>query len=197
MIDSSFVNKAVLAFRKGKIVIFPTDTVWGIGVSIESLEAINRLYQIKKRDSSRPTAVLVGLIEQARVLGEISNQGIAMINKYWPGGLTIVVKAKNIVPKLIQGNGQKVGLRMPNNDLLLAILGKLNCGIVASSANFSGKPAPWQKEMIDPRLIDLSDLVIKGETLASLPSTVIDLTMEPYQVIRSGLIPSGKLPLDK
>lgn len=191
------INKAVRVLKDGGVIIFPTDTVWGIGCSLDSTQAIKRLYKIKKRKRNKPTAVLVGSLNQAEKLGELDKQAVDLAKKYWPGGLTIIVKAKKTVPKIIQGKDNAVGLRMPNNTLLLKILKKLDTAIVASSANFAGKPIARTRKELDNRLIELVDLVLEGESGGDLASTVVDLTQKPTKLVRSGFIPSEKLPLDK
>lgn len=197
MSNISIINKAVKVFKNGGVVIFPTDTVWGIGVSIDQLDAIQRLYQIKKRRKSKPTAVLVGSFSQAKALGKINKTARNLIKKYWPGGLTIVVKAKKGVPKIIQGKKGTVGLRMPNDKLILKILQKLGKGIVASSANFAGQTIPATRKEINSYLIKTADLLIEGESKGDLASTVVDFSKKPFKVLREGIIASGKLPLDK
>lgn len=197
MINQLIINQAVKVFKAGGVVIFPTDTVWGIGCSINQPKAIKKLYQIKKRKPNKPTAVLVGSIKQAEQLGEINEQAKKLIQKYWPGGLTIIVKAKSTVPPLIQGNQGNVGLRMPNHQPLLTILHQLDKAVVASSANFSGQPIPNKKEAIDKKLVVLADLMIDGKSDGELASTVIDVTQSPFKLIRAGLITPDKLPLDK
>ncbi|MFC1711078.1 L-threonylcarbamoyladenylate synthase [Patescibacteria group bacterium] len=189
------LNKAVKVLKNKGIIIFPTDTVWGIGASLKCPEAINRLYQIKKRKQTKPTAVLVGSFSMAEDLGDINNIAKKLIAKFWPGGLTIVVKAKKVVPKFIQGDKQTIGLRMPNHKLLLKIINKLDGGIVAASANFSGYPAVSRKEMLDSRLKSVVDYVLDGEDGNSLPSTVIDTTKSPPTILRKGVFSSQKLLL--
>jgi L-threonylcarbamoyladenylate synthase len=188
--------EAVSVFKKGGVVIFPTDTVWGIGAVLEKPEAISKLYEIKKRQAGKPTAVLVGSFLQAKKLGQLNFKAVELIKKFWPGGLTVIVKATSLVPMLIQGRGGTVGLRMPNHEDLLKVLNKLKLGIAAASANMAGAPAPLKKDMIDNRLKAQADYVLTGENTGLKASTVVDLTIKPIKVLREGLVPSGKLPLD-
>jgi len=193
----SVIEKAIKIFKNGGVVIFPTDTVWGIGCSINQPKAIKKLYQIKKREPAKPTAVLVGSVKQAEKLGVINKQAKKLIQKYWPGGLTIIVKAKSTVPQLIQGNQGTVGLRMPNHQQLLTILCQLDNAVVASSANFSGQPVPNKKSAIDKKLVAQTDLIVDGQTGGNLASTVIAVNKKPFKLIRRGIIAPDKLPLDK
>ena len=180
------LDRAVSILKAGGVIIFPTDTVWGIGASVERLDGIRRLYQIKGREEGKPTAVLVNGVTIASSLGEINAVAQKLIKLYWPGGLSVVVKAKLKAPALILGPEKSIALRQPDHKLTLDLLGKLGTGLVASSANFSGLPAPLTREMIDAELIKRVDLVLAGECGGQRPSTVVDTTVEPPQVIRQG-----------
>lgn len=197
MNNQKVISKTVETFKKGGVVIFPTDTVWGIGASLDKPQAIKKLYKLKKREQDKPTAVLVGSIAKAKKLGIINQQANHLIKKFWPGGLTIVVKAKTNVPSSILGPNKTVGLRMPNHQLILAILKKLSLGIVATSANIAGQPVPKEKNQISKELIQAVDLLVDGESQHYIASTVVDATDTPLKVIREGTIPTDKLPLDK
>ena len=186
MDDSELVNNAVKVLREGGVIIFPTDTVWGIGASIQRLDGIEKLYKIKSRPKTKPTAVLVSSISQATEIAFLDQKAKDLIDKFWPGGLTLVVKAKPFVPKIIKGAKETIGIRMPNHKLALKMLNQLGCGIVAASANFASQPPPVEKEMINPQLIDLCGFMIEGTSGGGLPSTVVDITVEPFEVIRQG-----------
>jgi len=194
------IDKAVQILREGGVVIFPTDTVWGIGVSIERLDGVKRLYDLKGREKNKPTAVLVADLDMAQSLGVIDSKVIALANKFWPGDLTIIVKAKETVTAPIKNQTGTVGLRQPDHPVTLALLKKLGTGIVAASANFAGQSAPVKKELIDQVLLDKVDYLVSGESGGKLPSTVLDTTSQPYKIIREGAIKKklllACLPLD-
>jgi len=196
----SLVDKAVDILQAGGVIIFPTDTVWGIGASLANPQAVKKLYQIKKRNRSQPTAVLVGSIVQAKQLAELDKKSLSLLNQYWPGGLTVVVKAKEKTPSFIKGRKKgraTIGLRMPDHQLCLKILKKLPLGLVAASANFAGQPAPTKRKEIDPRLINQADLLLSGQSRGKLASTVLDLTEKPFKALRKGPVVPEKLTLDK
>lgn len=197
MVDPKMIEEAVRTFRQGGVVIFPTDTVWGIGAAINQMNALSRLYEIKGRSSDKPTAVLVNGLPMASQLGEFSRTAVELARRHWPGGLTIVVRArKGAVPQIVQASSETVGLRVPNHELILEIINKLGAGIVAGSANFAGAGAPSQFAKIDQRLLDAVDYVVKpalrGVGVASskldglIPSTVVDATKSPIKVLRQG-----------
>lgn len=184
--EKNLINKAVEILKKDGVIVFPTDTVWGIGARIGSEKGIERLYKIKKREKDKPTAVLVGSVFQAHMLGEINQKAENLLKKYWPGALTIVVKAKKRVPESIQGEKRTVGLRMPQEEIIFKITKLLGEGLVTASANFSEQPAPTKKKLLDPELLKQVDLVLPGEAGGKLPSTVVDLTGEKPVILRQG-----------
>ena len=195
MVNDAIINQAVKVLNKGGVIVFPTDTVWGIGASIKSAAGLKKLYQIKKRPLSKPTAILVNSLSQAKQLAMINFDAKQLIKKYWPGGLTIIVKSKSKTLGFIQGKKETIGLRMPDNQIVLKILKSLGCGLVASSANFNGEPAPVQRQDIDKQFLSKVDFIISAKNKGKQASTIIDLTKKPYKVIRQGKIILEKLLL--
>ncbi len=184
--NKSSIDQVVKVLKEGGIVIFPTDTVWGIGANIQRLDGIRRLYEIKGREKSKPTAVLVAGIMVANKLGVIDKEANLLIGKFWPGGLTLIVKAKKTVPKEIASETGSVGLRQPDHKQALKLLEKLEVGLVTASANFAGQPPPKEKKHLDRRLIDQADFLLEGKAGGNPPSTVVDLTVKPSKIIRQG-----------
>lgn len=178
---------AMQVLVSGGVVVFPTDTVWGIGVHVENEAAIEKLYRIKKRDVIKPTAVLVGSFEQARTLGRFSRKAKELAERYWPGALTLVVGATPVVPRAILGEDKTVGLRVPNFQLVQDMCLALGSGIVTASANFAGKNAPKTRADLDPVLVKLANFVFEGvEAGGQQASTVVDVTGEGLTVLREG-----------
>ncbi len=182
----SKTDVAVKVLLKNGVVIFPTDTVWGIGASIKKPKAIKKLYKIKKRDPKKPIAVLVADLKMAKRYGIFTKPALALANKYWPGGLTIIVKAKGTVPEEILRERRTIGLRQPNHKQVLFLIKKLRAGLVATSANFSGQPDNAKKSQLNPKLIKLADYIMAGENKGNKASTVIDTTVKPFKIIRPG-----------
>lgn len=197
MDHQKLIHDAVRAFRDGKVVIFPTDTVWGIGAMLGQDHATRRLYSIKGRSEDKPTAVLVNSLFMARRYGVFSKTAISLAHQYWPGALTIIVPAKRrIVSKLVLGGRDGVGVRVPDHPLLLSILGHLGNGIVAGSANVAGGHAPSTWAEIDGQFLAKVDYVVResseritssvAQRRAGVASTVIDTTQTPPVVLRKG-----------
>ncbi len=171
------IDKAVEVLKAGGVIIFPTDTVWGMGVAADNLAAIKKFYEIKKREVNKPTAILVASLEQAEKVGQFSETTRDLAKKYWPGALTIVVPSKD---------GGTVGLRVPDWPLVQELCKKLGSGIMAGSANFGGQSPPMRRVEIDESLMRLVGLVMEGECGGQPASTVVDTTVQPWKIIRQG-----------
>jgi len=181
-------------FNQGKVVIFPTDTVWGVGCGLDQPAAIDRLYALKHRSLAQPTAVLVANFDQAQRLGQFSPQVKSVAEKVWPGPVTLIVPATDQVSQVVLGGGTKVGLRIPNHPWLLAVLEKTPLGVVATSANFAGRPAPLNGKLIEPAFKQEADLVVEGVEAGGGPaSTVVDTTTQPVTILRKGSISTQKI----
>ena len=197
------IGQAIKILNSGGIIIFPTDTAFGIGCRIDNEEAVERLIKIKQRSSNQAFPVLVSDIEMAekyfmtplpapdcvgRQAG-LPEKIKKLMQNYWPGGLTIIYQAnQESVSSLINGGGKNIGLRMPDNEMLLKIIEKIGVPIIGTSANFHDKPTPYTISEIDKRMIKQVDYVISGECNGKLTSTVIDCTQNPWKIIRQGKV---------
>src|ERR1035437_4532447 len=185
------IDQAVKVLNQGGIVIFPTDTAFGIGCKIDNENAAQRLFRIRNRPESQAVPVLVSDLEMARkYIEEISEDVIKkLVNPYWPGALTIVLKAnKEKIFDLVRGGGEKAGIRTPNHPTILEIIKKVGVPVLGPSANFHGESTPYKFEDLSLRLTSLVDYVVKGECSVKQASTVIDCTQAPWKVLRQGAI---------
>ncbi len=183
-------KKAIEILKKGGIIIFPTDTAMGMGCRIDDDQAVKRFFTIRRRSETKPTPVLVSDIQMAREWVDIIPEKTKnLMEKYWPGGLTVVLNSKNTrVSKLVKGGGDTLGVRMPDYTELLTVISDLNIPIIGSSANFAGEQTPYSMDELNPELLSLVDYVLPGEALGKQVSTVLDCTQEPYTVLRQGAV---------
>lgn len=174
----------------GGIVIYPTDTAYGIGCRIDSKEAVTRLFAIRKRPPTKATPVLVASKEMAMgYFDHPSSIVIELMDTYWPGALTIVNWClEDRVYELVRGGTNTIGLRQPNHNRILSIIVRLGVPILGPSANFHTMPTPYKESDLDPELRKLADFVISGECPVGAVSTVVDCTRDPYTIIRRGAI---------
>lgn len=176
--------------HKGGIIIFPTDTAFGIGCRIDRFEAVDRLFAVRKRPLSQALPVLVSSIDMALAYFDSPSDIVRRLMKdHWPGGLTIVAPCKkNLVYSPIRGGGDTVGLRMPNHSVILKIIEEAGVPILGPSANFHDDPTPYSSGDLNPELVKLVDCVVPGECTTKVASTVVDCSVEPYKVIRKGAV---------
>ncbi len=176
--------------RRGGIVAFPTETVYGLGANVFDESAIAKIFEAKQRPYDNPLIAHVGNLEQIKLLvKEITPTAQKFIDAFFPAPLTLVLPKAEKVPLIATANLQTIGVRMPKYDLALEFLKSCETPVVAPSANLSGRPSPtiWQAVFED--LNERIDAILQGEaTDIGLESTVVDCTAEIPLVLRSGAI---------
>lgn len=184
------VERAAAELKAGRAVVFPTDTVYGLGVAVECASCPDIIYDIKERDHRKPIAWLVGSVDDLDRYGKVVPESVkALARTFWPGALTIIVKAGDDVPLSFRSAEDTIGLRMPANDTALALIRRVGCPIATSSANLAGAPSPRSFDQIDPELrrrvrVILNDAMSKS----GVASTVVDCSTGYAQVLREGAI---------
>lgn len=181
------INQAIDVLKSNGLIIFPSDTVWGVGCLLNPV-AVAKLYSLKQREPNKPTGIYVKDWPMALNYGKFNAKAEALAREYWPGALSVVVEATSLVDPLIMGQTNTVSLRIPDHPLILNLLEKLNQPLVQTSANFAGQAAPVLFTDIDPNFTRAVDFVLEGESHAQLASTVIDATSEQIKVLRPGPI---------
>lgn len=180
------IKKAAAVIRKGGLVAFPTETVYGLGADYFNESALNRLYEVKKRPRNKPFTVhIADLAVLDNLLCEVSEKADRIIKKFWPGPLTIIFRTKN---------GIKLGVRMPSNKIALDFIAACGVPIAAPSANISGRKPPNDAA---ETLLDLDgkiELILDGgRTEVGIESTVMDIVSEPFQILREGAIKRSEI----
>lgn len=201
--ENKEIDQAIEILKNSGIVIYPTDTAFGIGCRIDDEKAIKRLFVIKQRPINQATPVLVDSMEMAKkYLIPFDNDVLDLMKKYWPGALTIVLKARaDKVSKLIMGENNTLAVRMPNDKVILSLIKSLGVPIIGTSANLHGENTIYKFKDLDKRLVKKVDFVVKGESLEHNISTVIDCTrpqrlagfhggqvQNPWKILRQGVI---------
>jgi len=175
--------------KEGKILVCPTDTVYGLITDARNERAIKRLFKIKKRPKRKPIPIFVKDLKMAKEFVYIDGKQEKFLRKIWPGKVTVVLKRKNSLPKTLFGNKKTIGLRIPNYRLVNNLFEKLDFLLTGTSANISGKPPSGKIEEVLNQFKDKRqqpDFIFDfGNLKPSLPSTVIDLTKEP-KILREG-----------
>jgi len=183
-------QKAVHILNNGGIIIFPTDTAFGIGCRIDNPESVDRLFKIRRRPAGQPMPVLVSSITMALTYYLNPSDIVRRFMKdYWPGALTIVSQChRNAIDSPIRGGGNTIGLRMPNHPVILKIIEEAGVPVLGPSANFHGDPTPFSFANLNPELVKLVDFVVPGECTVRQPSTVVDCSVHPYKILRQGAV---------
>lgn len=184
------VHQAIHVLKGGGIVIYPTDTAFGIGCRIDNHRAVDRLIGVKRRIMGNAMPILVSGISMALTYFDHPSIIVRhLMNTYWPGALTIVTQCnKELVYSPIRAAENTVGLRMPNHKIALAIISAVGVPIIGSSANFSTQPTPFTQQDLDPELINLVDLVVPGVCSVKQISTVVDCSCQSYRILRQGAV---------
>lgn len=183
------LEKTVRVIEGGGIVIFPTDTAFGVGCRIDDKKAIEKLFKIKNRSKEKAVLVLASSIKMVQQYTEEIPQSVRpLMKKYWPGGLTIILKANNNTSQLITGGTKTIGFRIPGNRTTLELIRKVGVPILAPSANFSGDKTPYNFKDLDKKLISLVDFVMPGRCKIKKQSTIVDCSQEKWKILREGAV---------
>lgn len=189
-IDECELNDCVNILKNGGIVIFPTETVYGIGANANCKKSVEKIYEIKERPGEKPLSILVSDIEEISKYAIIKNDiEKKIINNFMPGPLTIVLEKKKGVFDYITSGKNTIGIRIPNNKIILKILKSLKLPIVAPSANISGHPSGVQLSDILVDFENKVDICIDGgKSEFSESSTVIQIVNDKIEILRQGKI---------
>jgi L-threonylcarbamoyladenylate synthase len=188
------ITSAVDCLKSGGIIAVPTDTVYGLGADPFNAKAVQKLYTLKGRPEEKPIPLILGsVVNVEQVAQNLPGFFFHLTERFWPGGLTIIVQSKNLLPQLTAG-GTTVGLRIPNQPLLLQILQDFGGPIAITSANLSGEPAATSPQEFSDELSAKIDYIVDdGQTPGPIPSTVYDISVSPPQMRREGVISAETL----
>ncbi|MEJ5252850.1 MAG: L-threonylcarbamoyladenylate synthase [Armatimonadota bacterium] len=189
------VQRGAEVLASGGLVVFPTETVYGLAADALSEEAVRRVWEVKGRPTDKPLPVQVANVEGLRLLWrEVPDHLLPLIRAFMPGALTLVYWRSALVPDIVTAGVDTVGVRIPDHPVALELLKAFGRPIVAPSANFSGDPPPSRVEQIPDALLEQVELVIDaGDTGGGVPSTVLDVTVQPARVLRVGALSTEEL----
>jgi L-threonylcarbamoyladenylate synthase len=189
------LDTAISILKGGGLVAFPTDTVYGLGALASNVEAIKRIYEVKQRPLSQAMPLLLSDYTEAEgVVVHISDIARLLMQKFWPGALTLVFKKAAWLPAIVTAGGDTVALRVPNHKVAIALIKGVGMPLVGTSANRSGQNSPITAGEVKTQLGDKIDLIIDGGTSSlSIESTIVDVTFEPPRILREGAIPRTEI----
>ena len=181
------VKDVVDKLNKGYIGITPTDTVYGIMGDATKEDVIKRVFDVKKRDYSNPLLMLVSDIDMLKEYIYVSNDiEKKLIDKYWPGRMTLILKKKDNVSNLLTGNRDNVGVRIPDNKELLDIIKLFGKPVISTSANISGSATITSVDQIEEELKHSVDFIVDGGILDNKGSTIVYAIDNEIKILRDG-----------
>jgi L-threonylcarbamoyladenylate synthase len=183
------VKEAVQILKKGGVIVFPTDTVYGLGADAFNSKAVERIYEIKKRPRHLPLPLLLSDVSQVTMIAEsVPGIGWFLASRFWPGGLTLVLPKIASLPTYLT-KGPTVAVRVPNHPICLTLSKHLGRPIIGTSANISGRPSSLTADKVKQQLGDKVDLIIDGgKCSGGGESTIVDVTGEVPVVLRQGIV---------
>ena len=184
------VEAAAAVLRADGLVAFPTETFYGLGAAALRPAAVRRIFDVKGRPEGKPLLVLVDSIAMVeRLTTDVPPRARALMDRYWPGALTLVLRARADVPFEITAGSGTIGVRLSAHAVARALVTALGGPVTAPSANLSGRPAPTTAAEAVAAFGDALPLVLDGgATPGGRPSTVLDVTVDPPRVIRAGAV---------
>jgi L-threonylcarbamoyladenylate synthase len=175
--------------RRGGVIVYPTETVYGLGCIADDARAAERIAVIKGSHEQASFLILVHEFEMIlNYAAKIPDSARVLAKAFWPGPLTLILPALPELPSLLKGPTGGVGLRVSPHPWARALVEELGVGLVSTSANLHGRPAPVSLMELDQQVGDQADLIIDGGALAGVPSTVLDLCVEPPLLRREGAV---------
>lgn len=182
-VDENIINEAINVLAYGGIVLYPTDTVYGLGANIFDKGAVRRVFDIKQRNLLKPLSILVSNVDSIDLVAKVSLSQKEIINSYLPGPYTFILQKKPIVPRAVTSGSNYVGVRVPDNEIACRLAGIFP--ITTTSANLSDEDVLSNPSEILTQLGRDVDLVIDvGELKSNHPSKIIDLSMRNPKIIR-------------
>lgn len=189
--DESMIAEAAKIILNGGIIAFPTETVYGLGANAFDKKAVQKIFQAKKRPADNPLIVHVSSIDMMNSVVDMNDNNMAsrLIERFWPGPLTLILAKKSAVPEEVSAGFNTVAVRMPDHPVALKLIEKSSVPIAAPSANLSGKPSPTTAQhVLEDLRGSINGVIDAGEVEVGIESTVIDTSVSPPVILRVGAV---------
>ena len=177
--------------KKGSLIIYPTDTVYGLGAIVTNEQSINNVYLAKSRSFSSPLIALLSSVDKVEEVAYVSDKNLLkkLAKAFWPGALTVILKRKKHIPSIMVSGGDTIGVRIPNLDLAIKIIDLAGGILATTSANISGEATPKSYDELSEAIKSKVDILIdSGKCKLGEASTIIDLTSDVPKILRKGAI---------
>ena len=180
------IRRAVEILRGGGIVIYPTDTVYGMGCDLFNKKGIDRIYEIQRRDRKKPLSFVCADLKDISRYARVSDDAYKIMKRLLPGPYTFVLEASRLVPKIILPKRQTTGIRVPDNRICQALVTEMGSPVISTSVKDGGSELLSDPRMIEELFGKRVDMIIDGGIIAAAPSSVVSLLAEGIEVIRAG-----------
>jgi len=181
------IEQVIEILKAGGIIVYPTDTIYGLGCDIFNKKAVARIYQLKKREKKKPMSIICSDFKEIAEYALISDFAFQIMKTVLPGPYTFILKAKSQTPKTVISKNKTVGIRLPANKICLALVEKLGNPIITTSLNISNQKVLTNPQQLPKELLNKINLLIEAGTLGSEPSSVIDLSGSYPVILRKGI----------
>jgi len=184
--DKRTIRHAVYVLSQGGIIVYPTDTVYGIGCDISKKHAIERILQIKARSAKKPFSFICSDLKHISHYAEVTDSNYRILKRFLPGPYTFILPATRYVPQLLRAKQKTVGIRIPNHPVPLALVQELGNPLLSTSANLTGENVVADPDEIEHLFGKLVDMILECGVLPNMPSSVISLADDKVEVLRQG-----------
>ncbi|MEJ2164648.1 MAG: L-threonylcarbamoyladenylate synthase [Desulfobacterales bacterium] len=189
------VMQAVALVRAGGVIAFPTRCLYGLGADAFNAEAVARIFRIKQRPLHNPILILIDRPERLdRLVSEVSPAAARIMDRFWPGRITLVFRAGDNVPSYLTAGSGKIGIRLPGHPVAAALVNALQTPLTGTSANLSGRPGCRRIEDLEFQIAGKLDLILDaGPLQGGRGSTIVDVTVDPPKILREGEVSGAEI----
>jgi L-threonylcarbamoyladenylate synthase len=187
--DPAVIHEAAEMIRDGLVVAYPTDTLYGLAVDPRNTEAVRRLFELKGRPASSALTLIAADMADVRAVADMTADAERLAARWWPGPLTIVVRARAILARETLAGGESVGIRIPDHAVAVALARAAGFCMTATSANKSGATAASSADAVLSALPDVDAIVDAGRSRGGAPSTIVDVSGRDVTLVRAGAVP--------
>jgi len=190
--DQASMQKAGKILTSNGVVIFPAQCLYGVAVNALDPEAVEKVFQIKQRPKNNPILVLIrDKADLGSLVKDIPDQAQCLMDKFWPGGLTLVFRAADHISPHLTAHTQKIGIRLPGHPVALSLVNAVDFPITGTSANLSGQPGCTTPDRLPPSIVAGTDLILDaGPVQGGSGSTIVDVTCTRVKILRQGAVPT-------
>jgi L-threonylcarbamoyladenylate synthase len=185
--QKAFIQLAIDALKEGKLVVYPTETLYGLGAVALDEKAVRKVFEVKHRPFDKPISIAVDGLEMMEQVAKINELALKLYKVFLPGPLTLILKSKQELPELLIKN-KKVGIRVPSHPIALKLIKEIGAPLTSTSANLHGGESPTTLKVAKKQLGKVVAFYIEGGKLKGIPSTVVDLSSVPPKILRESII---------